>query len=58
MHGLTTIAKLNREAEEARRIMLSHEQKPAERPGKPAESTSTMFAPVAKINQILEGARG
>ncbi len=57
MHGLTTIAKLNREAEEARRIMLAHE-KPAERPGQPAESTPTMFAPVAKINQILEGARG
>lgn len=58
MHGLTTIAKLNREAEEARRIMLSHEQKPDARPGQPVERTPTMFAPVAKINQILEGARG
>ena len=57
MHGLTTIAKLNREAEEARRIMLAHE-KPAERPGKPAERTPAMFAPVAKIHQIMEGARG
>lgn len=57
MHGLTTIAKLNREAEEARRIMLAHE-KPPERPDQPAESTPTMFDPVAKINQILEGARG
>lgn len=58
MHGLTTIAKLNREAEEARRIMLAHE-KPAQDPTIPGPSrTSTMFAPVAKINQILEGARG
>ena len=57
MHGLTTIAKLNREAEEARRIMLAHE-KPDARPGPPVERTPTMFAPVAKINQILEGARG
>ncbi len=56
MHGLTTIAKLNREAEEARRIMLAHEQKPAQ--ADTARHQPTMFAPVAKINQILEGARG
>lgn len=52
MYGIETIQSLNRKNAEAAAIMAKHEQKPA-----PAH-TPTMFAPVEKINEILDGAKG
>lgn len=52
MYGIETIQSLNRKNQEAAAIMAKHEQKPAT-PHQP-----TLFAPVEKINEILEGAKG
>ena len=55
MYGIETINSLNRKNAEAAAIMAKHEA-----PATPsvAGHKPTMFAPTAKINQILEGAKG
>lgn len=53
MYGINTINSLNRKNAEAAAILAKHQNGQA----KPAP-TPTMFAPVAKINQLLEGTKG
>lgn len=54
MYGIETINSLNRKNAEAAAILAKHAAKPTEQ----VRHTPTMFAPTAKINQILEGAKG
>ena len=54
MYGIETINSLNRKNAEAAAILAKHDAKPTEQ----ASHTPTMFAQTAKINQILEGAKG
>lgn len=59
MHGLTTIARLNRENAEAARIMAKHAD--ADSAKARAQSTAPhlpMTAPTGTINRIMEGAKG
>lgn len=55
MYGLTTIHKINREAEEAHRIIASHNlQGSAPQPVTPVQRADTQ----ATINRILDGSKG
>jgi hypothetical protein len=55
MYGLTTLAKINREADEAHRIVASHNlQAQAPVVSAPAPRTN----PQETINRILEGSKG
>lgn len=59
MHGITTIAKLNRQHAEAAEIMAKHADADAAKAR--AQSTAPhlpMTAPTDTINRILEGAKG
>lgn len=59
MHGITTIAKLNREHAEAAEIMAKHADADAAKAR--AQSTAPHLPAVAAtgtINRILEGAKG
>ena len=56
MYGLTTLAKLNRDADEAHRIVAAHavgKPQPAVSP-----SRTQREAPAAVINRLLDGAKG
>lgn len=59
MHGLTTIARLNRENAEAARIMAAHADADAAKArAQSAAPHLPMTAPTDTINRIMEGAKG
>lgn len=58
MHGIQTLAKLNREADEAHRIVAAHNVGIRVAPGVTAEKVEQRADPHQTIDRILKGARG